>query len=133
MVPYRRIISFANNHAVQNAVGLLLTAIAIVSLIMSWSASIQEHKQSVRVQSYVQCQADWTNFLYQSIQANRGAATDANKALDELINTISTSTSRAQSAAALEKYKQARAQQVKSQNDNPLPPAPKTVCQLEDS
>jgi hypothetical protein len=125
--------SFFMNRKVQTAVGFLLTAVAIVSLIFSWRATAKEQHSNKQLKEYVQCQADWTNFLYQAITANRGATSAANSALDELIKTISTSTSRAQSAAALEKYKQARAEQIKSQTDNPLPPAPKTVCQLEDA
>lgn len=116
---------------VANTVGIVLTLVALVSLIFSWQASSKERKSNEQLKTYVQCQADWTNFLYQAIISARSSSTQSAAALDDLINTISTSTSREQSTAALDRYKKARAEQVKSQHDNPLPPAPKTVCQLE--
>jgi hypothetical protein len=116
----------------QNFIGIFLTLVAAASLVYSWKATQREQQSTAQLRSYVQCQGEWTNFFYQAIISGRDSSQEAAQALDELINTISTSTSREQSAAALEKYKAARAKQIQSQNEHPLPEAPKNVCQLED-
>lgn len=120
------------NRSFQSLVGLFLTLIAVISLSYSWSASTKENRSNDRLRAYVKCQGEWTNFFYQAIVASRTASQDAQAALDELVTTVSTSTSREQSAQALENYKAARAKQIQSQKENPLPEAPKSVCQLED-
>lgn len=120
------------NRTFQSVVGLLLTLIAVISLTYSWQLSAEEKRSNDRLRAYVKCQGEWTSFFYQAIQASRSANQDAQSALDELITTVSTSTSREQSALALERYKAARAKQIQSQRENPLPEAPKNVCQLED-
>jgi hypothetical protein len=127
-----KFLKFFSSKKVQSAVGIIFSLLAIATLIVSLRATSEQQKQSQRLETYVKCQGEWTNFLYQAITANRDASREANAALDELINTISTSTSREQSTAALEKYKAARAKQIQSQNEHPLPEAPKQVCQLEE-
>lgn len=117
---------------VANTVGLILVAIAIVSLFFSWHASAEEKRSNDRLKAYVQCQADWTNFLFQAINENRNASNTATQALDNLINTVATAKSPSETRAALAAYQKARVEQKDAQTKHPLPPAPKTVCQLED-
>lgn len=127
-----RLFKLISNRTFQSVVGLLLTLIAVISLSYSWQVSVEEQRSNDRLRTYVKCQGEWTNFFYQATTANRNASQEATAALDELITTISTATSREQSALALENYKAARAKQIQSQRENPLPEAPKSVCQLED-
>lgn len=127
-----RLLTLFTNRTFQSLVGFLLTAVAATALVYSWDASTREKRSNDQLRAYVKCQGEWTNFFYQAIQASRNANQDAQTALDELITTVSTATSREQSALALENYKAARAKQLQSQKENPLPEAPKSVCQLED-
>jgi hypothetical protein len=117
---------------VANTVGIVLTLIAIIALLFSWHASVEEGKANRRLEAYVQCQADWTSFLLTAIQSNRASTSDANDALDNLIKSISSSTTPDQSRAALAAYQEARAKQKLTQEKNPLPPPPETICKLED-
>lgn len=117
---------------VANTVGIVLTLVAIISLVFSWKASADERDSNHRLKTYVQCQADWNNFLFIAIQASRNANADTTQALDDLIKSISSASSAADSRAALTRYQEARDKQKLSQTQNPLPPPPRSICKLED-
>lgn len=127
------IVSKFGDRRVQNAIGLVLTLVAIISLVFSWRASAQERKSNDQLKAYVQCQADWTGFLLGAITESRSASAETSQALDDLINSIASSQSAQQTRAALARYQSARAQQSNSQKKNPLPPPPEQICQLEKS
>jgi type II secretory pathway component PulM len=112
------------------AVGIALLVVALVALGFSWRASIRLSQQSDELKHYVQCQAEWTAFLHSAVAASRDASAEAQVALDDLINAITTAKSREESAAALARYIQAREEQKKVQAQNPLPPPPKEVCHI---
>lgn len=120
------------NRTRANIIGILLTLAALVSLGFSWKSTADNNKQSAQLTSFVRCQSDWTNFFYQAITAGRTANADAQAALDDLVQTVSNAKSRAETEAALERYKAAREKQKQSLTDHPLPEAPKEACQLED-
>lgn len=107
---------------------LMLAAIATftvasVSLVGSWNTS-------AKLTSYVQCQAQWNQFLQSSLDARNGAASEATSAMDELVDSVTNAKSREETKAALEKYKMARANQLETQKNHPLPPPPDEVCEL---
>jgi hypothetical protein len=90
-----------------------------------------QHEQNDALKAYVKCQADWTNFLYKSTAAGRQGNQNTQKALDDLVNAVASAKSPAESRAALDRYKQARAEQIAALEQNPLPPPPDQVCELD--
>lgn len=105
---------------------LLLCAIATflvstVSLVGSWQTS-------AHLTAYVHCQAEWNSFLNRALDVRTTAGTEATAALDDLIDAVTQAKSGADTLAALNKYKAARANQIQKQQENPLPPPPNEVC-----
>lgn len=98
-------------------------AVAIVSLAGSWQTGSHLTK-------YVQCQSEWNSFLHRAIEARTNAGAEATAAMDELIDTVTQAKSADQTRAALAKYKEARANQIQKQLENPLPPPPEQVCSI---
>jgi cell division protein FtsX len=103
--------------------GLLATLAAMVALIGSWQTS--DH-----LTAYVQCQSQWNGFLHRALEARTGANASATAAMDELVNAITDAKSTQDTRDALQKYKNARANQVLTQQQNPLPPPPDEVCEI---
>lgn len=108
---------------VQYLIGVVLLLFAIGSLIGSW-------KTSHDLTDYVKCQQEWNSFLYVSISRSRGAGVEANQALDDLVDAVTQAKSAAETRAALERYKAARAKQKETAATNPLPPPPEEVCKV---
>lgn len=102
---------------------IIMFVVATLSLAGSWDTSR-------KLTEYVQCQAEWNKFLHTALNARTNAGAEATLAMDELINAISESRSPEQSRAALTKYKEARAKQIQTQQEHPLPPAPDEVCEI---
>lgn len=107
---------------------LLVTAIltftvSIVSLTGSWQTG-------ARLTSYVKCQSEWNSFLHKALEARTNAGAEATAAMDDLVNAITEARSADDTRAALARYKEARANQIKAQNEHPLPPPPEEVCEI---
>lgn len=102
---------------------IVMFLVAILALAGSWDTNR-------KLTNYVSCQVEWNTFLHTALNARTNAGAEATLAMDELINTVSQSTSPDESRAALAKYKEARAKQIKTQQEHPLPPAPEQVCEL---
>lgn len=105
------------------AAAIVTFAVSIVSLAGSWTTS-------AHLTTYVKCQSQWTTFLHNALEARTGANNEATAAMDDLINAITEAKSSDETRAALAKYKAARANQIKKQNENPLPPPPNEVCDI---
>lgn len=114
------------------AVGLVLLAMCLITLMLSWRASAKSTESNTHLRAYVSCQAEWTTFLYKAIATNRTANGEAQAAMDDLVSTVSEAKSEVDTRAALVRYKAAREAQIKAQQENPLPPPPKQVCQIKE-
>lgn len=95
--------------------------VATVSLVGSWQTGSN-------LTSYVKCQSEWNTFLHSSLEARTNVGAEATIAMDNFINAIAEAKSNTDVRAALDKYKEARAKQLKTQQENPLPPPPSEVC-----
>lgn len=105
---------------------LLIAAIATfsassVALVGSWQTG-------THLTAYVQCQSEWNTFLHQALEARTSASAEATVAMDNFIDAVAQAKSSEDIRNALAKYKEARARQLKTQQENPLPPPPNEVC-----
>jgi hypothetical protein len=112
------------------AISTVLLFVATVSLVMSFIATHHDRETNKRLTTFVKCQAEWTSFLYKANQAGRNANANTQRAMDDLVNAVGEAKSAADTRAALERYKKARAEQNASLAANPLPPPPEAVCEL---
>lgn len=109
--------------AVMLLAAILTFTVAIVSLVGSWQTS-------ANLTTYVKCQSEWNSFLHRALEARTGASTEATAAMDNFINAVAEAKSSDDVRAALAKYKEARANQLKTQQEHPLPPPPNEVCEI---
>lgn len=100
---------------------LFTFSVSIVALVGSWQTGSN-------LTTYVQCQAEWNSFLHQALEARTNAGAEATAAMDNFIDAVAQAKSSEDIKVALAKYKEARANQIKTQHDNPLPPPPNEVC-----
>jgi hypothetical protein len=114
----------------QLVIGSILVLLAVLSLFGSCKASRDLSKSNGKLTSYVQCQQRWNSFLYVSLNSARTSSTEANQALDNLIDAVTQAKSPEETRAALETYKTARTKQKQTTADNPLPPPPEEVCEI---
>lgn len=110
--------------------GISILLVALISLIGSWQANAELSDQNKNLTKYVQCQAEWNTFLYRALEARTHAGNEATAAMDDLVNAITQAKSPDDTRTALAKYKTARANQIATQQQNPLPPPPNEVCQI---
>lgn len=120
-----------NQKRPQLIIGVVLVLLAIVSLAGSWKTGRDQATQSQKLTAYVQCQQRWNSFLYVSLTTGRQANSEAQAALDNLINAVTEAKSPSDTRAALLKYNEARERQKITATENPLPPPPGEVCELQ--
>lgn len=108
---------------------ILLTA-AIATFTVSTVSLVGSWQTSSHLTDYVQCQSEWNSFLHRALEARTGANAEATAAMDDLVNAITEAKSSDDTKNALSRYKIARANQIATQNDNPLPPPPNEVCEI---
>lgn len=70
------------------------------------------------------CQANYNQAFVEQLKARSEITDDDRKSLAELVQSVSTSRSRAQSAAALKKYLETKAENDKQRAAHPLPDLP---------
>lgn len=104
-------------------VAIFLFLVTSVSLVGSWRTSIE-------LREYVQCQADWNSFLSRALDARSGASVQAQAAMDQLVNAVSEAKSGEEVRAALANYNAARANQIRTLNENPIPKPPDEICTI---
>lgn len=97
--------------------------VATVSLVGSWQTGSN-------LTRYVQCQSEWNSFLHRALEARTSAGAEATAAMDNFIDAVALAKSNEDIRAALARYKEARANQLKTQQENPLPPPPEQVCAI---
>lgn len=101
--------------------GWALGALSVFALAQSlWAGA--------RYQSYVRCQADWSQTYALAAQARGAAADEDRAAMRELIHSIITATARPQTRAALEHYDERGRTADEQRRANPLPALPDAVC-----
>lgn len=115
----------------QLILGSTLVVLAIVSLFGSWKTGHDQAEVSRKLTDYVQCQQRWTTFLYASLTSGRQVNSEAQAALDELVDAVTQARSSEETRQALERYKLAREKQKVTATENPLPPPPGEVCELQ--
>lgn len=96
-------------------------AVASVALVGSWQTSSN-------LTQYVKCQSEWNSFLHRALEARTNAGAEATAAMDNFIDAVAQAKSSEDVRTALTKYKEARAKQLSTQQENPLPPPPNEVC-----
>jgi len=96
-------------------------AVSTVSLVGSWQTG-------TNLTQYVQCQSEWNSFLHRALEARTNSSAEATAAMDNFIDAIAQAKSNDDVRTALAKYKEARANQLRTQQENPLPPPPNEVC-----
>lgn len=109
---------------------IALFLVAIIALGGSWKSSLDLEHSNQQLKSYVRCQTEWNSFLHRALEARTNAGAEATAAMDDLVNAITEAKSAVDTRAALARYKAARANQIVTQQQNPLPPPPNEVCTL---
>lgn len=82
----------------------------------------------LKTRSYVECQAAWSQAYAASARERAAAAAVDRQALDDMVRSVLTATSREQSRAALVTYETARAEADAQRAQHPLPDLPDEVC-----
>jgi len=103
--------------ATHRIVGLVILALVLTSLVMSWLATFS-------LRAYVDCQADWSTAYANGVAQRAQAAADDRAALDQLVASVAEATSGAETRTALARYRAARAAADEARAVNPPPEAP---------
>lgn len=109
---------------------IILLLCAIATFIVSTISLVGSWETSSKLTTYVQCQSQWNTFLHKALEARTNSGAEATLAMDELVDAITEAKSADDTRAALARYKEARANQLRTQNENPLPPPPDEVCEI---
>lgn len=120
-----------------SVVPAVLVVLAIITTVQSVVTAQTNNAQDEETRRVVACQLAYANGFADALEARSTATTEAQNALDDLMNTVGqlTTTSPREAAETRERFRAAlatylgkRAEAKKQQQQNPYPPPPRDLC-----